>query len=265
MKYKMLVLDMDDTLLNDDHIISEENRAMLAKAKEKGVKIILASGRPTPAMIEYARDLGLMDSYMISFNGAVITDLKNDEVIFEQSLTQEQIHNLYDYSKEKKTHIITYLDGKVVSETHSEYIDVEVNITGLEHEVVPNFKERVQTSAIKCILLEEPSYLKEVEADLKVAMPHLSVCMSKPFFLEAAQTGIDKGASVKFLAEKLNIDQAEVIAVGNAGNDLSMIEYAGLGVWVDNVDAHLRDKGDVVVASNNDHGVAEVIQRFILA
>ena len=263
MKYKMLVLDMDDTLLNDDHIISDENRAMLAQAKEKGVHIILASGRPTPAMIEYARDLGLMDSYMISFNGAVVTDLKNNEVIFEQSLTQEQIHALYDYSKEKKTHIITYLDGKVISETRSEYIDVEINITGLVHEVVPNFKERVQSSAIKCILLEEPSYLKDIEGDLKATMPHLSVCMSKPFFLEAAQNGIDKGASVKFLAERLNVLQEEVIAVGNAGNDLTMIEYAGLGVWVDNVDAHLRDKGDVVVASNNDHGVAEVVRRFI--
>lgn len=79
----MLVLDMDDTLLTDDHTISEENRKMLAQAKALGVHIVLASGRPTPAMVEYARDLGLMDSYMISFNGAVITDLKNDEVIFE--------------------------------------------------------------------------------------------------------------------------------------------------------------------------------------
>ena len=260
----MLVLDMDDTLLTDDHTISQKNRNMLAQAKALGVHIVLASGRPTPAMVEYARDLGLMDSYMISFNGAIITDLKKDEVIFEQSLTQEQIHALYDYSQQKKTHIITYLDGKVISETHSEYIDVEVTITGLEHEVVPSFKERVHSSAIKCILLEEPSYLKEVETDLKATMPHLSVCMSKPFFLEAAQTGIDKGASVKFLADRLNILQSEVIAVGNAGNDLSMIEYAGLGVWVANVDTHLRDKADVIVASNNDHGVAEVIERFIL-
>jgi hydroxymethylpyrimidine pyrophosphatase-like HAD family hydrolase len=76
-------------------------------------------------------------------------------------------------------------------------------------------------------LLEEPSYLKTVEKHLKATMPHLSVCMSKPFFLEVAQNGIDKGASVKFLADKLNILQSEVIAVGNAGNDLSMIEYAG--------------------------------------
>jgi hypothetical protein len=265
MKYKMLVLDMDDTLLNDDHEISIENKEMLAKAKEKGVLVILASGRPTPAMIEYAKELGLEDSYMISYNGAVITNLKENEIIFEQMLTQAQIHELYDYSVQNKTHIITYLNGKVVSETDSEYIAVELNITGLQHDKVLDFKAAVQSSAVKCILLEEPTYLKKVEQHLKVAMPHLSVCMSKPFFLEVAQNGIDKGASVKFLADKLNILQAEIIAVGNAGNDLSMIEYAGLGVWVDNVEPNLRDKANVIVASNNNHGVAEVVRRFILA
>jgi Cof subfamily protein (haloacid dehalogenase superfamily) len=264
MKYKMLVLDMDDTLLTDDHKISNENAAMLSKAQELGVYVILASGRPTPAMIAYAKELKLDNSYMISYNGAVITDLKEDKIIFEQTLTQEQIHELYDYSLKSKTHIITYLDGKIVSETDSEYIDIEKNITGLEHNKVVSFKEEVQSAAIKCILLEEPSYLKEVEKDLRAVMPHLSVCMSKPFFLEVAQNGIDKGASIKFLAEKLNILQSEIIAVGNAGNDLTMIQYAGLGVWVDNVDPELRDKGDVIVASNNNHGVAEVVRRFIL-
>jgi Cof subfamily protein (haloacid dehalogenase superfamily) len=264
MKYKMLVLDMDDTLLADDHTISNENKVMLAKAQELGVYVILASGRPTPAMIAYAKELQLDNSYMISYNGAVITDLKEDKVIFEQTLTQGQIHELYDYSLKSKTHIITYVNGKIVSETDSEYIEIEKNITGLTHNKVVSFKEEVQSSAVKCILLEEPSYLKEVEKDLKAAMPHLSVSMSKPFFLEVAQNGIDKGASIKFLAEKLNIHQSEIIAVGNAGNDLTMIKYAGLGVWVDNVDPELRDKGDVIVASNNNHGVAEVVRRFIL-
>ena len=260
----MLVLDMDDTLLADDHTISNENKVMLAKAQELGVYVILASGRPTPAMIAYAKELQLDNSYMISYNGAVITDLKEDKVIFEQTLTQGQIHELYDYSLKSKTHIITYVNGKIVSETDSEYIEIEKNITGLTHNKVVSFKEEVQSSAVKCILLEEPSYLKEVEKDLKAAMPHLSVSMSKPFFLEVAQNGIDKGASIKFLAEKLNIHQSEIIAVGNAGNDLTMIKYAGLGVWVDNVDPELRDKGDVIVASNNNHGVAEVVRRFVL-
>jgi Cof subfamily protein (haloacid dehalogenase superfamily) len=238
-------------LLNDDHKISNENKLMLEKAKRKGVLIILASGRPTPAMVEYARELGLQDSYMISYNGAVITNLKKNYI---RTNTYSRANSqLYDYSVKHKTHIITYLNGAVVSETSSEYIDVELNITGLQHNKVVDFKDAVQSSAVKCILLEEPSYLKTVEKHLKATMPHLSVCMSKPFFLEVAQNGIDKGASVKFLADKLNILQSEVIAVGNAGNDLSMIEYAGLGVWVDNVDAHLRDKANVIVASNNNH------------
>ena len=130
MKYKMLVLDMDDTLLNDNHEVSAENAAMLAKAQELGVYVILASGRPTPAMTAYAKALNLHNSYMISYNGAVISDLKEDKIIFEQTLTQEQIHELYEYSVKSKTHIITYVNGKIVSETDSEYIDIEKNITG---------------------------------------------------------------------------------------------------------------------------------------
>ena len=266
MKYKMLVVDMDDTLLTDDHIISEENKTMLFKAQEMGVYVVLASGRPTSAMIEYAKELqcDINNSFMISFNGSTITDLKEDKVLFEHSLTMEQIHSIYDFSQENNTHIITYLDGKIISETSSEYIDIESTITGLEHIIVPDFKAAVTTSAVKCLLLEEPSYLKGIESLLKAAMPDLSVCMSKPFFLEAAPNGIDKGAAIKVLAEKLNIHSSEIIAVGNAGNDLTMVQYAGLGVWVDNVDEELRKFGDVIVASNNNHGVAEVVRRFIL-
>ncbi|CAA9198424.1 haloacid dehalogenase [Flavobacterium collinsii] len=262
----MLVLDMDDTLLTDDHKISDLNKKVLLEAQAKGVYVVLASGRPTSAMTAYAKELelDLYNSYIISFNGAIISTVKDDVILFEQKLTVEQIHELYDYSVKKNTHIITYLNGEIISETDSEYIEVEKEITGLPHNKVYSFKEAVTEAAVKCILLEEPSYLKEVESDLKATMPHLSVAMSKPFFLEAAQNGIDKAASLKLLAEKLNIHQSEIIAVGNAGNDLTMIEYAGLGVWVDNVTPELRDKADLIVASNNNDGVAEVVQRYIL-
>lgn len=262
----MLVLDMDDTLLTDDHKISEVNKKALLEAQAKGVYVVLASGRPTSAMTAYAKELelDLNDSYIISFNGAIISTVKEDLVLFEQKLTIEQIHELYDYSVLKNAHIITYLDNEIISETNSEYIEIEKEITGLVHRIVPSFKEAVNRPAVKCILLQEPNYLKTLEDDLKKAMPHLSVAMSKPFFLEAAQNGIDKANSLKLLASKLNIHKSEIIAVGNAGNDLTMIEYAGLGVWVDNVTPELRDRANVIVASNNDDGVAEVVQRFIL-
>ena len=262
----MLVLDMDDTLLTDDHKISDLNKKVLLEAQEKGVYVVLASGRPTSAMTAYAKELelDLNDSYIISFNGAIISQAKDDQILFEQKLTVKQIHELYDYSVKTKTHIITYLDDEIISETDSEYIEVEKEITGMAHRKVASFKDYIDRPAVKCILLENPAYLKSVENDLIKTMPHLSVSMSKPFFLEAAQQGIDKAASLKLLAEKLNIHQSEIIAVGNAGNDLTMIEYAGLGVWVDNVTPELRDKADLIVASNNDNGVAEVVQKYIL-
>jgi len=262
----MIVLDMDDTLLTDDHKISDLNKKVLLEAQAKGVYVVLASGRPTSAMTAYAKELelDLNDSYMISFNGAIVSRVKDDLILFEQKLTVEQIHDLYDYSVRKKTHIITYLDGDIISETDSEYIEIEKEITNLPHHKVSSFKDYVDRAAVKCILLEEPSYLKQLEDDLKAEMPHLSVSMSKPFFLEVAQHGIDKAASLKFLAQKLDIHQNEIIAVGNAGNDLTMIEYAGLGVWVDNVTPELRDKANLIVASNNDNGVAEVVQKYIL-
>lgn len=262
----MIVVDMDDTLLTDDHKISNENAKMLLKAQEMGVYVVLASGRPTSAMIDYAKELqcDVNNSYMISFNGSTVTDLKENKILFEHALTKEQVHALYDFSQKHKTHITTYLDGKIISERHSEYIDVESTITGLELVIVPSFKDAVTTGAVKCLLLEEPKYLKNVEPLLKAAMPDLSVCMSKPFFLEAAPNGVHKGAAVKIIADKLHIQQCEIIAIGNAENDLTMVQYAGLGVWVDNVEDDLRAFGDVIVASNNNDGVAEVVRRFIL-
>lgn len=266
-EYKMLVLDLDDTLLRDDYSISERNRQRLLEAQQKGVKVVLASGRPTPAMTRYAEELQLAqyDSYMISFNGAVVTAMQANQPIFETSLTPAEIHSLYDFSVENKVHIITYSEKGVISETESKYIDVELDLTQMPHHKVSSFKSEVTKPAVKCILLENPDYLKEVEQKLKAERTDLSVARSKPFFLEVMPQGIDKAASIERLAQRLGIAQHEIIAVGNAGNDLSMVQYAGLGVWVDNVSDDLRHHADVIVASNNNDGVAEVVERFILS
>ncbi len=267
MKYKMLVLDLDDTLLRDDYSISERNHEILIKAQELGVYVVLASGRPAPAMMQFAQqlDLAKFGSYIIAYNGGTVIDIRSGEVIFSQSLTQADIHGLHDFSVEHNVDIITYLDDCIISESMSEYIDVEINLTGMEHRLVPCFKSAITGSAVKCILLQNPNYLKTVENKLKNSHTHLNVSISKPFFLEVTQQGIDKAASLNFLANRLGIAQQEIIAVGNAGNDLSMVKYAGLGVWVDNVADDLRHHADAIVASNMEDGVAEVVEKYILS
>lgn len=262
----MLVLDLDDTLLSDDHCISERNKEMLLKAQEKGVYVVLASGRPTPAIMQYAEQLHLKKygSFIISFNGAVITDVRHQNCIFEQSLSREQIHSLHDFSLANNVDIITYTSDSIISESTSKYIDVEVELTQMKFNKVDSFKAAVTQPAVKCILLQDPDYLKQVSVKLKQEKPNESVAISKPFFLEVMPQGIDKAASIARLAEKLNIKQEEIIAVGNAENDLSMVEYAGLGVWVDNVCEELRARANAIVASNNNDGVAEVVEKYIL-
>lgn len=266
MKYKMLVLDLDDTLLKDDHSISERNKRCLIEAQENGIYVVLASGRPTSAMVAYAEQLELerFGSFIISYNGAIITDMKNNIPIFEQSLTKEEIHDLHDFSLEHDLHIITYKDDSIISETDSKYIDIEKNLTGLPINRVNCFKSEIKDPAVKCILLHDPELLQKKEQVLKSAKKDLSVAISKPYFLEVMPQGIDKAASIKRIANKLGIKQSEIIAVGNADNDLTMVEYAGLGVWVDNVTPSIRHKADVIVASNNNDGVAEVVDRYLL-
>lgn len=262
----MIVLDMDDTLLKDDHTISDRNKKAIKAAQETGKYVVLASGRPTPAMVNYAKELALdkYNSFIISFNGGQIINMVDETCIFEQTLAVDDIHQLYDFSKAHQTAFITYSDGKIVGTQESEYIDVEKKITGMPYSVVSDLKTTIQKNCVKCLLLEEPSYLKQVEEKLKLHRSDLSVSLSKPFFLEVMPQGIDKAATLQRLINQLNIKQEEVIAVGNAENDLSMVEFAGLGVWVDNVTPELKEKADLIVASNNNDGVAEVIEKYLL-
>ena len=186
MNYKMIVLDMDDTLLKDDHTISKRNKKAIKAAQEAGKYVVLASGRPTPAMINYAKELELdkYNSYIISFNGGQIINMADETCIFEQTLAVKDIHQLYDFSKEHKTAFITYYDGKIIGTQESEYIDVEKKITEMPYVVVQDLKTNITKNCVKCLLLEEPSYLKQVETKLKSYRSDLSVSLSKPFFLE---------------------------------------------------------------------------------
>lgn len=263
--YKLIALDLDDTLLNDKGEISQRNREAIIKAQEKGVKIVLASGRPTGAMTRFVDELKLKEyeGFILSFNGGEILNCKTGENIFQKPLSVEEIHSLYDASVKHGCSIITYFGNEIISESKDEYIDVEIDLTGMKFNKVSSFKEKVNFNGVKCIMLSEPSYLKKVEVLMKSEFKDLSISISKPFFLELTAKGIDKGHTLGYLASSLGICQDEVIACGNAENDLSMIKYAGLGVWVANANEELFKYGQDVVASNEDDGVAELIEKHI--
>lgn len=267
MDYKMIVTDLDDTLLTSDKKISIRDLEAIKKAQEKGIKFVLCSGRPTFAMRDLAEEIEAKkyESYILSFNGSIITYCKTNKNIFEESLKKEDLHLMYDFAKKYNTHILTYIDDEIISETESEYIDVEVQLTKMPHKIVKNFKEYINCGAVKCMLLAEPTYLKEVEKKLKKEYgDKYSIAISKPFFLEVTKLGIDKGVAIKKLAEKLEIKIDEVIAVGDSFNDLPMLKVAGLSVAVENANEEIKNQVDFITKSNNDGGMAYLIEKFIL-
>lgn len=265
--YKLLVLDLDDTLLNSKGELSPENKTAIMEAQKSGVKVVLASGRPTGAMVKLGEELKLdqYGSYIISFNGGEIVCCKSGDKLFEKSLSKDEIRDLYAFSRKHNVNIITYNESDIVSEDHCQYIDVERELTQMNFRKVDCFHSEIDYSATKCIMLQDPDYLKEVADVLKNEFLDKSVSISKPFFLEVTAQDIDKGKTLEKLCEIEAVSPAEVIAIGNAENDLSMIEYAGLGIWVDNTCESLKPLGNAVTKSHDDHGVAAAIEKYILA
>ncbi|TFD99829.1 Cof-type HAD-IIB family hydrolase [Jeotgalibacillus salarius] len=267
MNYKMIVLDMDDTLLQDDHTMATETAEALLKAQEKGVKVVLASGRPTFGMWDTAKELRLADygSYILSYNGANIFNAKTKELLFESTLSPETVHHLYDLSRRENVGIQTYLNEAILTPEDNEYTQIESTLTGLPVALTDDFKKAVDSPVVKVLMLEKGSVLEKVEQTLKNELAGtLSIYRSKPYFLEFTEHGVTKGTSLEQLAKKLNIDRSEIIAVGDSYNDLEMIQYAGLGVAMGNAPVDIQEAADFVTKTNMEHGVAHVVEKYLL-
>ncbi|MCA0150871.1 Cof-type HAD-IIB family hydrolase [Rossellomorea vietnamensis] len=267
MSYKMIVLDLDDTLLRDDQTISKRTKDALIQAQEAGVKVVLASGRPTQGMRWVAEELKLdhYGSYILPFNGSKIIDCKTNEEKYSRTLTAETAHSLYDISKREDVGILTYAEDAIIVEETNPFASIESDLTGLPVKVVPDFKEAITGPVVKALMLKEADHLAEVEKKLQAELDgELSVMRSKPFFLEFTQLGVTKGTSLDYLIKPMGIKPEEVMAIGDSYNDLTMIEFAGLGVAMGNAPDDIKEKADYVAAPNMEDGVAEVVETFVL-
>ena len=266
--YKMIVLDLDDTLLNDEHSLSKRNKEALMAAQELGVKVVLASGRPTFGMVSIAKDLQLdqYGSYILSFNGSKIINANTNEEIFNSSISNDMAHRLYDLSRREGVSILSYKDESIIIEEPNEYADIEATITGLPMQIVDQFKATITEPVVKAMMLAHPDVLVNVEQTLvKEVGEEVSVFRSKPFFLEFTALNVTKGTSLHQLTQKLGIKAEEVIAIGDSYNDITMIEFAGLGVAMGNAPDAIKEIANHVTETNNNDGVAKVVEDFILS
>ncbi|RLL48280.1 HAD family phosphatase [Oceanobacillus piezotolerans] len=267
MTYKMIVLDLDDTLLREDGSISERTKKALMDAQKMGVKVVLASGRPTFGMQPIAKELSLAEygSYILSFNGGQIINCQTNDLMFSSTLSIEDVQTLYDVSRREDVYIHTYIGDEIITDQSNPYTDIESTLTGLPIKLVEDYKEAVSVPVVKVLMVEEPERIRALEAKL---LPELSdkytILTSKPYFLEFTEKGITKGESLNQLIQSLGIEREEVIAIGDSYNDLTMIEFAGLGVAMGNANEDIKGKADYITDTNMNEGVAKVVEKFVL-
>ncbi len=267
MNYRMLVLDLDDTLLKDDRTVSELTRRRLLEAQQQGMIVVLASGRPTYAMQHLAKELCLAEygGYFISFNGARITSCADQHILLSVDISHAQMCKLFDLAQEHGVYIQTYTEDHILVSKDNEYTQIEKEITGMDVIECADFKAEIPKTAVKAMMLEHSDRLKEVEKALRpVVENELYMTITKPFFLEFMNPAVDKGKSLVTLAQHLNVPMEQVIAVGDSYNDISMIKAAGLGVAMGNAVEAVKQAADYETADNEHDGVARVVERFFL-
>ena len=259
MDYKIIVLDLDGTLTNRDKIITPRTKEALMKAQEAGKIVVLASGRPTAGVEPLAKELELarFGSYILSYNGGMITNCKTGEVIFSSLLPVEANKKIMGLAKEYGVDFLTYEGEEIITNNDASiYAHKESKINHLTLRQVDD----------KFLLLDDGDYLATVEPKVKAAMgKNFAVYRSEPYFLEVLPKGIDKAQSLERLLQHLGMTKEEMIACGDGYNDLTMIQYAGLGVAMENAVLPVRKAADYITASNNEDGVGLVVEKFMLA
>lgn len=268
MKYKLLVLDLDGTLTNSKKEITRHTKETLIKAQEAGLKVVLASGRPTYGVAPLANELELQkyEGYILAYNGGEIIDWKTRELMYEKQLDSDLLPYLYRCAKENDFAIVTYENEYVLTEKpDDEYVLKEALLNVMKIKKVDNFLEAVKHPITKCLIVGEPSRLALLEKEMYEKLKdRMGVFRSEPYFLELVPKGIDKAQSLSVLLEEIGMTKNELIAIGDGFNDLSMIQYAGLGIAMENAQDVVKQAADFITLSNEEDGVAYAVEKFYL-
>ena len=270
MKYKLLVLDVDGTLLNDEREISKRTLAALLKVQQMGVRIVLASGRPTYGLMPLAKtlELGNYGGFVLSYNGCQIIKAQNGEILFERRINPEMLPYLEKKARKNVFAIFTYHDDTLITDSpDNEYIKNEALLNNLKIIREDEFSTAIDFAPCKCMLVsdKEKALIGLEQHWEKRLAGTLDAFRSEPYFLEVVPCGVNKANTLGALLEHLGVTREEVIAVGDGVCDVTMLQLAGMGVAMGHSQDSVKVCADYVTASNEEDGVALAVEKLILA
>ncbi|MBN6206464.1 HAD family phosphatase [Ralstonia pickettii] len=256
--YKVVVLDMDGTLLNGKNEVSQVNKETIMELKEQGIQFILASGRPYDSIVPYAVELDL-DLPIISANGALVKSVTNDEVIYSSILSTKWVKEILNFAKDTTFAVSLYLKDEIFT-FDEDMLNLHKSLEGLDAKKIDSFKGN--QSVIKILMANHPDKVNETIKQFELRYKNnLYITSSEPYFLEIMNSNASKGIALEQLIKKMSVSPKEVIAIGNNFNDIAMFEVAGFSVAMSNSPLEVQGIADFVTKSNVDDGVAYVLKK----
>lgn len=270
MEKRMLFMDLDGTLLDDRKEITPGNRQSLEQALARGHGVIITTGRPLKSAMDQARKLGLdkPGCFLIAYNGAVIYDWEKQEQIFARTLEIPTVLRVFDYVNPKNIHIQTYDTWQVLVEKRCDDDAVRryCGLINMDFRVIGDVHRDLKEDPVKILLIDfdDQTELLKAETWLRETLSDKVDCFfSCDQYLEVVPKGMNKGEAVKMLCRMFDVPIENAVAVGDAANDISMIEMAGIGVAMANGTEEVKSAADYVTQRDNNHdGIAEVVERF---
>lgn len=267
MKYKLIAMDLDGTLLNDQKIITEKTKAALMAAQEKGIRLALASARPSPGLFRERDTLGMQNfgGVLMSYNGGRIVDGETGKVLFETSMDLEETKQvLRQLESLPVTPILDDGAKFYVTSKDGFKVDYECRNNNMTCVEVGNLADFLTFAPIKILMSVQPEELVNVQAKIAGFLPEsLTVVQTAAFYLEVIPKVINKGQGIRDICGVLGLDPAEVIAFGDAENDIPMLRAAGMGVAMGNAQDAVKAAADMATLSNNDDGIADALEKLI--
>ncbi|MFP4978846.1 Cof-type HAD-IIB family hydrolase [Paenibacillus sp. CN-4] len=266
MRFKLIALDVDGTLLNDDHQLSRENMEAIREVTKAGGQIVLCTGRSPQNSIPFMEEMGLT-GYVLAHNGAATVRVEDRKVLHQFDLDPRGLDPYMSYCREHGIHFD-------INTAFGMFVDNVENLTEEAKQMYNHFRiipaalpawEEFAEPVVKLTAFGTAEALNEAEREWRTWIPAYNIVRSGEFFVDFMHTDASKGNALKHLAEQLGVAREEVLAAGNYYNDISMLTYAGLGVAMDNSPLEVKAAADAVTVTNNEHGVAKTLREYCLS
>lgn len=263
-KFRLIAIDIDDTLLNDRIEVSSANRETLQKAMDLGVMVTIATGRMFRSALPVAEKLGIRIP-IITYHGALIRDTVTKETLWERPVPLQLAQKVLEEGYRVDLHMNVYVGDSLFVHRitpegtgYAKLAEVDINPVG-------NLLDFLKQSPVKILFIADPDVLDRLNRELQDKFgPALYITKSKPNYLEFMHPKATKKAGLEALAQRYGIHREEIMAIGDSYNDIDMLEYAGMGVAMANAPEKIKEKADYITADNNQDGVAQAVRKFVL-